>query len=63
MFCVLTKVNSKLLRMKPIVVNQTANEYYPLIINNKYSLLTSYSQVYKHNKLLLSLDSAHFKRE
>jgi hypothetical protein len=35
--------------MKPIAVNQTANENYPLIINTKYSLLTSYSQVYKHN--------------
>jgi hypothetical protein len=46
MFCGLAKVNSKRLRMKPIVVNYTTTEYYPRRINTKYSLLTGCPQVY-----------------
>jgi len=49
MFCGLAKVKSKRLRMKPFVVNHITTEYYPRRINIKYSLLTGYPQVYKHN--------------
>ncbi len=49
MFSGLAKVNSKLLRKKPFIVNHPSFYYYPRLINIKSSLLTSYSQVYKQS--------------